>query len=517
MPAKKKTTSPKTGSISKENNELTTIIKNGFGFATYPSVKLMGDKLNAKKEKTFGLLKELLFGDYIKPYLKNGKLETRSEKGKEYIKVRCRNKDGYITLNQIQANRILEVNFVDVGQGDGCHVVTPDDEHLIIDAGPADNMYRFLKWRFNLGKAKNAPPPFKVVISHSDSDHYKGFQKIFAPTAGSKNQFSIPNVYHNGLIETSGTKVDGLGKVTEYNGDSYIETVLTDSAAKKIIVQAGKGDTYLKTLGAAPKAKIEGLVKKKVSDKVLLPVKSKGGLEIEVMGPVAVQSGGKSLLPVFDDNKGKTKNGHSVILVLRYGHMKLLLGGDLNHFAEDYILSFYSGVDVAGVKKQLASNKLAAAKRTALQKELDSAILEARKYLEVDVAKSCHHGSGDFTSEFLRALNASATVISSGDDEPHCHPRPNTLGSIGKHSYGEQSLIFCTELARSGKEFIDITKLKGDKKKVRVVTVYGMINVRTDGQKAIIAQKLERPAPRGNWDIHCLEYSTDTGKFEYVM
>jgi hypothetical protein len=44
--------------------------------------------------------------------------------------------------------RPLEVVFLDVGQGDGCLVVTPEDRIFLIDAGVGDNMCRFLKWRF---------------------------------------------------------------------------------------------------------------------------------------------------------------------------------------------------------------------------------------------------------------------------------------------------------------------------------------------------------------------------------
>jgi len=135
--------------------------------------------------------------------------------------------------------------------------------------------------------------------------------------------------------------------------------------------------------------------------------------------------------------------------------------------------------------------------------------------LEVDVAKSCHHGSADFSSEFLRAINPIATIISSGDEEPYCHPRPDTLGTIGKHSRGERSLIFCTELARSSKEYVELEKSNSSKKRERVVTVYGMINVRTDGEKVVIAQKLEQAASSRNWDIHKLEWNAEKEQFEH--
>ena len=62
-----------------------------------------------------------------------------------------------------------------------------------------------------------------------------------------------------------------------------------------------------------------------------------------------------------------------------------------------------------------------------------------------------------------------------------------------------------------------LQKYSQQKRKERAVTVYGMINVRTDGEKVIIAQKLEQPAARSNWDIHRLEWNEDKQAFEYIL
>ena len=90
------------------------------------------------------------------------------------------------------------------------------------------------------------------------------------------------------------------------------------------------------------------------------------------------------------------------------------------------------------------------------------------------------------------------------------------MGTIGKFSRGKRSLLFSTELARSGKEFLELKDISPQKKLERVVTVYGMINVRTDGEKVIIAQKLEKSAASSNWDIHKLEWNADKNEFEYI-
>jgi hypothetical protein len=106
-------------------------------------------------------------------------------------------------------------------------------------------------------------------------------------------------------------------------------------------------------------------------------------------------------------------------------------------------------------------------------------------------------------------------------------------------------LIFSTELARSSRETIkhpnefreEIRKLmekayegktKGVRDNVRQrlykltdqiersVAVYGMITLRTDGEKVVIAQKLEKPrSKKSKWDIHQLEPGAG-GKLAYV-
>ena len=55
----------------------------------------------------------LLFGDWMRY---TG--ETRNH----WASVRCRGCDGWLPISAIREDRILEVNFVDIGQGDGCHI-----------------------------------------------------------------------------------------------------------------------------------------------------------------------------------------------------------------------------------------------------------------------------------------------------------------------------------------------------------------------------------------------------------
>jgi len=50
----------------------------------------------------------------------------------------------------------------------------------------------------------------------------------------------------------------------------------------------------------------------------------------------------------------------------------------------------------------------------------------------------------------------------------------------------------------------------------RSVTTFGMINLRSDGERALLAQRLERPrGPRAKWDIYPLAAGLD-GRLGYV-
>jgi hypothetical protein len=177
-------------------------------------------------------------------------------------------------------------------------------------------------------------------------------------------------------------------------------------------------------------------------------------------------------------------------------------------------------------------------------------IAAGRKVFQSDINKCCHHGSADFTELFLKSVNSAATVISSGDEETHAHPRSDTLGAIGYHGRGWRPLIMSTELARSTREHegdkqieigkilskIDAEKDAKKKKKLikerdemiedlakRNVTVYGAITLRSDGKKVIMAYKRERERigkaggkrMLSKWDIYKME-SQDNLPLAYV-
>jgi beta-lactamase superfamily II metal-dependent hydrolase len=478
---------------------LNELSEQGFGFAVFPEVWIYNDLTDRKT------IQHLIFGDYITPpktssgtgYQRwSAEHVVEDSEGVSWFRVRSRQTEGWIKLDDIQLTRTLEVNFVDIGQGDGCHLVTPDDEHYIIDAGERDNMYRFLRWRFNLGKPGPELPKFTALISHPDEDHWKGFEWLLSePPTNQQRQIKFDRLYHNGILQRSGSTI---GEVVHSGSHNYLRDFMIDQQSIEDVLDRDGAKSRFEQFLIGAKQHFPALQLKTAHRKDTAAASvlyNKTGLKMEVLAPVPEKIDGKWMLRWFDASKGqigKTKNGHSIVLMLKIGKIRILLGGDLNSESADYLMEKYSGRDVGRLRVQI--EKAEPAQLPALSAEMHEAVEACKPFFQADIAKSCHHGSKDITNEFLQSVNPIATVISSGDEESYFHPRPETLGAIGKYGRGDRPLIFCTELGRSSPEFLEfkLNPEAPDELKQRVVSTYGMITVRTDGQNAVVCQKLEK-------------------------
>jgi hypothetical protein len=216
---------------------------------------------------------------------------------------------------------------------------------------------------------------------------------------------------------------------------------------------------------------------------------------IHVLGPILEEfaSGQFGLRELA--NESKTRNGHSIMLRVDFGQARLMLTGDSNEESQRLLLSYHNAGEFAA-----------------------------------DVAKGCHHGSEDISLDFVKAMQARATVISSGDNESYSHPRPLVLGASAR--YGRESksnrdetmppLLYSTELARSVElSFVKAVRVDTDgaggapatnvnidnfqvqpdvtRAKFRPLAdvpishdlVYGLVNVRTDGKHILCATMKE--------------------------
>lgn len=486
--------------------------KDGVGIGLYLDVSVPRPKA----------VRKILWGDWLNVLEIDGDWGRINWSGKTY----------WVRMGETQAERPLEIIFIDVGQGDGCFIVAPHptgEKRIVVDAGADRNMARFLGWRFRLGQ-NTGVRMHAAVITHSDKDHYAGFQPLF-----DSPHLTFDNVYHNGIAERDGPDLFGPienGRLTDI-ADTHerLAALYVDPANAgrklypKLLLSAlsrSKAETHVRMLSTATGDQEEG--------RAWMPGFAPGqspDLTIEVLGPVPepdvvggikLRTFGKTPQDAgFSDSH--TKNGHSVLLKLRYGAFSLLLGGDLNRSAEDYLLRHYGEIDAG--------------------QPLSDAVIKARTRLGADMMKSCHHGSSDVTDEFLDAVNPLGFVVSSGE-EGYAHPRPDLLGRLGRHGRSEAPLILCTEILRSTRERESATALKTLQRldlvieapdttpeartaarKARAelqalltkrnVEVYGAITLRTDGERMVVAFKHEDSAKAPSWQTFWYEHSEPGG------
>ncbi|MCA9015889.1 MAG: hypothetical protein KDA77_11210, partial [Planctomycetaceae bacterium] len=351
------------------------------------------DKDNLRTKK-----KQLLWGDWLRIGDPINNDWSEISWGRDVFAIRNRD---------FQNERLLEMIFLDVGQGDGCILTMPQvgnrEKIVIIDAGVGSNMNGYLNYRFKDFKKK-----FKfhaAITTHPDTDHYKGFQPIFE-----NDQISFEHVYHNGIMERTGS--DPLGPVK--NG-FLTDICPTNASARRLYSQAALRGGML-----YPKLMWTALSSDRFDDVSMLSTEhgqhedgctwmpgfapsNQADLTIEVLGPVVERTpDGKKGLRTFGStinsssmDKGKTKNGHSVLLRLQYRDFSILFGGDLNTPAEHFLMRHYGN-------DGQAPTTLAETKRM---------IEKSRSRFAVDLMKCCHHGSSDVTDEFLEATAPAAYVV----------------------------------------------------------------------------------------------------------
>ena len=456
-------------------------------------------------------------------------------------KVFARGTVGWIADDALGGEPLLEIYVIDVGQGDGLLVVTPEGHHLVIDGGDLRSRQQtgksaadFVDWKFfkdyRFFDERNTDTTLMhidaLIVSHADRDHYGGLHDLAKACPGSEQDqlscagLSVEHIYHPGLCPQK-TGSDKLGP----KQDEHFTGLLGNRAS----AVAGLSNTHTDGLEIRGQYAdfIEDILKlstragaptplQRVSQKLgFLPGFEPGAesvVTIKVLGPIEATVSGKPAL--YDlGSEAINKNGHSVALRLDYGQRSFLLAGDLNDKSQKAIMAHYGA--------QFTSE------------------------WKVDVAKACHHGSHEQSFEFLQGLQPLASVISSGDANTYNHPRAWILGALALVGrvirHGKQGasrlkapLVYSTEIARSLnlktieqlQRFTDPQEFKKpvatpeqvvsgdvtlshwravidkdssnaidnqplDKLRVMQGIIYGLVNIRSDGNRLLFAVRNE--------------------------
>jgi beta-lactamase superfamily II metal-dependent hydrolase len=374
-------------------------------------------------------------------------------------------KECWIRNADIGESPALKCFYVDVGQGDGALIELGNDGKglkILVDGGPNDNLSRYLsKWQykyyFNYNKKVHID---YIFVSHFDKDHYLGLIDII-----NDDHYTIGTIFHNGIAKFDKNKDNyphdyfnsELGRKESDGNSPYLVTSFDTIDEFRELKENGMQDLMQKFLSAVNNAFASGRLTnfKRLdynSDDIVHEINDKKFV-IETLGPITKKIDDKIAFKYFKDYS-HTINGHSLVLKITYGERSFLFGGDLNIPAEENLIKHYHD-----------SNPF-----------------------EVDVAKSCHHGASEFTLNFMDKIKPFATVISSGDNESYSHPRADAIGCAGKYSKSDRPLVFSTELARS---YASADKVR-----------YGMINLRCNGERIIMAQMKEAPSQGNIWDLY---------------
>ncbi len=389
-----------------------------------------------KSDKTRKLIAKLLMGEWVKP------LDIKGDE----TQVRYRGGIGYIPSASFGKKRVLEIYFIDVGQGDSMLVQTPSDKRILIDGGRDKRTNGFLNWKYNL--SSNNIDFAAVIMTHADKDHAKGLNFVLRNA-----KIKIEKFYHNGIAKfTKGS----VGKTEKKDGKNKklveLFSSINDLQGKKLSKEFADLIDSLKRAGVRHST----LTSERLDDHSgkLVGFDSADDLQVTALGPINTGSSTKPAYHWFG-TAAQTINGNSVALLLQYGKARILLCGDMNAKAEKKFLEKYENGK-----------------------------------LHAHVFKANHHGSQDFTAEFLKAVTPWVSVVSSGDYPDYGHPRAVLLGSLGQHAPAnlDRPLVFSTEVAATFKPIPRSKAKKISKTFLYEKSIHGMINIRTDGETVVAAR-----------------------------
>jgi beta-lactamase superfamily II metal-dependent hydrolase len=445
-----------------------------------------------------------------------------------WVKIKARGDEGWIRQADLGGKSLLEFYFIDVGQGDGVLIRTPDHRHIMIDGGyprrdqpSGKNAADFVDWKFFRDYGQKNIELDAMVASHNDLDHYGGLWDLCSQEESAAGELNAEKVlveclYHAGLSWWKDSTSDRtLGPFVDTDDGPLWTRLLGDRDSALAATAAGSGprlqgywSSFIKCLLQTRKKNGQPTPFKRLTheDEYLPGFKPAAGkASIRVLGPPGYEVNGKPALRKFKGKDSINTNGQSILMRVDYGRARILLTGDLNTESQLALLKFYEG----NVQE-----------------------------LECDVAKACHHGSDDVSYRFLQALRPAVTVISSGDHESNDHPRPSIVAASATTGFLTINkdrivtpLIYSTELARSHKfskaenlsvdqgsnpplvlkkanlhkASVQFEKRQGvthtlhlGEARILADLIYGLVNVRTDGERIVCATMNEKD--RG-WEI----------------
>ena len=379
----------------------------------------------------------LLWGDGVQ-------VTGPAQNGRLPVRARGRERVGWVDTGDLGGGPLLEVYFIDVGQGDGMLIRTPDFRHVMIDGGhprraqpSGKSAADFVDWKFFEDYGVDRIDLDAMIISHNDFDHYGGLADILDTAQEEEldcQDVTVDAFYHAGVSWwREGQSGKTLGPTASSGGETFLVRLIDDRASLLSALSNASGAPQLQGEWRRFLEKVRdtrtlagnSTPLQRLTDRTIavpgFTDSTRGALR--VLAPVHFEIGGQPAVRCYPGGDSQNTNGNSILLRLDFGAVRILLTGDLNKASQSTLLRDYEG---------------------------------RRLEFKCDVAKGCHHGSDDVSFSFLQAMEPAATIISSGDSEGHDHPRPRIVAASGAtgHLTVEDDelrtpLVYSTELARS--------------------------------------------------------------------
>lgn len=184
--------------------------------------------------------------------------------------------------------KLMEIHFIDVGQGDAIYIEFPDGKDMLVDAGDRANAntQALLSYIDNYGSANDGID--YLMLTHVDADHVGGMDNVL-------DAYTVRNIYMPNVGKEESSPEKGYYATQTY-GQFYDATY---SEGANIYYNEGNFT-------------ISGT-----------------GWKIDVYAPVS------SDYDKFTPNSGsKANNDMSPVMIIEYAGVRTLLSGDLNGEAE---------------------------------------------------------------------------------------------------------------------------------------------------------------------------------------
>jgi hypothetical protein len=387
-------------------------------------------------------------------------------------------------------NKVLKVAFVDVQQGDGTAIETPDGKVILIDGGDNQLFARYLAGRYRGTSVADPRVVEAILVTHGDADHFAGLSEIRKSETNSephKRLFMQPRrVFHNGLVKrpSSVDDADQLGASQKVADGRTIITGLVDDLRevpesemnvpfkewrKTLDLYTSRGSLEMRRLERGSDDAFDFLADEGMKAQVLgpIPITVDGVTGLEFLGEPQRSWGHPSQEPqrFSGISPSHAINGHSVVLRLEYGDWRFMFAGDLNEQSETTLTNDHKAGKVD---------------------------------LESEVFKVPHHGSADFQYDFLKAVSPVVSVVSSGDESARkefIHPRATLMAGLGRFGRDDDPVIFVTELvAFFAAEGFVLNKppeqegwsTRRDRFFAFSRSAFGIVRVRTDGKRLFV-------------------------------